>query len=208
MDSRYINADISERQSTMKNYVLIGIMILIIVFLVQLTFRGCFVNIENRSVYSGPWSCGHDADLGPFKVEVHPAAEYDREPYGSPTIRGFRIALDFTNRAPTKASVSNVRALYTYAPLKKEYEKPKHPMTVLKATRQPGVERHMYTVFLQPDDHLDNKGFVRAGRYKLQLDLECEGREASLVAEVNLEYRRKASVYGVPVIYLWHMFTK
>jgi hypothetical protein len=182
----------------------IGILLVVIVALLYLLFRGLFINIERRSVYSGPWSCGHNADLGPFRVEVHPAARSDREPYGSPAIRGFRVGLSFNKKKSTNTELSVVKAIYTYAPLNKEYEKARHPMTVLEATRQPGSINQAYTVFLQPDDHLDDKKFVREGRYKLQIDLDCEGKEASLVAEVNLEYRRKVAVFGSPLIYLWH----
>ncbi len=189
----------------MKNALSITVMVAIVLLMLQLIFRGCYFNTSNRSVYEGPWSCGNNEDLGPFRVSVHPAYEYDREPFGSSAIRGFRIALDFPVPLSSVASITNVTAHYVYAPSKREYEKGKHPMTVLKATRQPGVSRHMYTVFLQPNNHLDERKYVRAGRYKLELDVECEGGTVALVSEVNLDYKKDVQIYSFPLIYTWQM---
>lgn len=182
-------------------FLVVGILVLLVLL------RGCVITTETKAVYAGPWTCGFDEHLGPFKVTVHPAAEYDREPYGSRAIRGIRIALEFPKNVPVEATVSNVIASYVYAPLKQPYEKAEHSMSVLRATRQPGVpDRPMYTIFLQPKDHLDNYGFVREGRYKLDLTLTCEGKTVALVSEVNLAYEKTRSIYSMPLIYLFYLF--
>jgi hypothetical protein len=175
--------------------------------LVALLLQGCASVTERKSVYAGPWVCGFDEHLGPLKVTVHPAAGADREPYGSHAIRGFRVVLDFQTNVLSDSSVSNITAVYVYAPPKQQYDKQEHPMSVLSAALQPGVpRRNMYSVFLQPKDHLDASGFVKEGRYKLNVSVRYEGGALALVSETNLAYEKTRAVYFTPIIYLYYLF--